>query len=256
MTDHNTRSDMLAGRVALVTGAGRGVGAAIAARLAGNGAHVAVNDVHADRAEDVAQELTARGGHAIAAAGDVTDPEAVARIVREIHASSGSISILVNNAGIPVTGIPLTPFSESDPAEWESMFRLNTFAVMHLCREVIPMMTGHGWGRIITISSDSGRTGEAQMAAYAASKAAGASLMRSLAKELGPSGVTCNALSLGTIAPDSADSEALASHARRYPVRRLGTPDDVAAAVLWLVSDGGGWTTGQTIPINGGYSTS
>lgn len=247
----------IANRVALVTGGGQGVGAAIARRLAESGLTVAVNDLYAERAEQVSSEIRADGLRALAAPADITDRAAIDEMVTAVRAQAGPVDVLVNNAGIPAGGVRLTPFVDSDPADWETTTRINLFGVMHCCQAVIPSMIRRGWGRLITISSDSGRTGEARMADYAASKAAGASLMRSLAKELGREGITANALALGTIvSPELAGSEAMAKHARRYPVGRLGTPDDVAAAVTWLASDAAGWTTGQTIPINGGHSTS
>jgi 3-oxoacyl-[acyl-carrier protein] reductase len=119
-------------------------------------------------------------------------------------------------------------------------------------------MLSAGWGRVVTISSDSARVGDARIATYAATKAFGPSLMRSVAKEVGPHGVTCNSLSLGTVPPAGTDrpAEDVARQARHYATRRLGTPQDVAAAVLWLASDEAGWVTGQTIPVNGGYAAS
>lgn len=244
------------GKVALITGAGQGIGARLAARLAEQGATVAVNDLRPERARAVADELNDRGLRALAAPADITDRPAIEAMLAEITRSAGAVDILVNNAGIPASGVRLTPFVESDPGDWEATVRINVFGVMHCCQAVIPAMLDKGWGRIITISSDSGRTGEARMADYAAAKAAGASLMRSLAKELGASGITCNSVALGTIVtPEMPDSDTLAKHARRYPTRRLGTPDDVAAAVVWLASEHASWTTGQTIPVNGGYTT-
>jgi 3-oxoacyl-[acyl-carrier protein] reductase len=121
-------------------------------------------------------------------------------------------------------------------------------------------MIGRGWGRVVTIISDAGRVGEPRQAVYAASKAAAGGFSRSIAKEVGRHGVTSNCVALGSIErPDSegrADPDRLAKRLRLYQVKRLGTPGDVAAAVAWLVSDEAGWVTGQTIPVNGGYSTS
>jgi 3-oxoacyl-[acyl-carrier protein] reductase len=171
----------------------------------------------------------------------------------------GPVDILVNNAGIPSSGIKLRRFADSDPADWDPLLRVNVHGVLNCTHVVIPGMLDKQWGRIVTISSDSGRTGEAMIAAYSMSKAAGAGLMRSLAKELGPYGITCNSLSLGTIGTDEvhrSTDERMEKHLLRYPVRRLGRPSDVAAAVAWLVSDEGGWTTGQTIPVNGGFASS
>ena len=244
-------------RVALITGAGRGLGATVALRLAGEGMAIAVNDLVPERAEESTAAVAAAGGRAIAVPGDITDPATVTRIVDDVRDRLGPVAILVNNAGIPAGGVTLAPFAETSPADWDAMIGLNIYGVLHCTHAVIGQMTELGWGRIITVTSDSARTGEARMAVYAASKAAGASLMRSLSKELGRDGITCNTLSLGTIVPaELAGTERMLAHAKRYPLRRLGTYDNVASAVAWLVSDDGGWTTGQTIPINGGYSTS
>lgn len=248
----------LDGKVALVTGAGQGVGAAIAMTLSEHGATVAVNDIHPARAVRTVENIIAAGGSAIAATGDVGDRAAMRALTTHVSESVGPVDILVNNAGIPSTGIALKAFADTDPSEWDSLLRVNIHGVLNCAHSVIPAMLDKQWGRIVTISSDSGRTGEAMMAVYATSKAAGAGLMRSLAQELGPHGITCNTLSLGTIGREATDvenSDQLMRHLRRYPTRRLGKPSDIAAAVLWLVSDAGEWITGQTIPVNGGYAT-
>ncbi|AYJ50338.1 SDR family NAD(P)-dependent oxidoreductase [Rhodococcus sp. P1Y] len=248
----------LDGRTALVTGAGRGVGAEIALVLAQQGAHVAINDIDRGRAEDSVSRIEAAGGRAAAVVADVTDAGAVRAMVAQVAAELGPIDILVNNAGLPADGMRMLRFEESTPADWEAVLRINVYGVLQCSHAVLAGMRQRGWGRIVTISSDSGRTGEARMAVYAASKAAGAGFTRSLAKEVGPDGITCNTVSLGTIQPPgtATDDERLATHRRRYPTRRLGTPGDVAATVLWLASDTGSWITGQTIPVNGGYATS
>ncbi|MBD0023091.1 SDR family oxidoreductase [Gordonia pseudamarae] len=244
-------------RVALITGAGRGLGATTALRLAADGIAIAVNDLVPARAEESAAAVVAAGGRAVSVPGDITDPATVTRIVDDVRDTLGPIAILVNNAGIPAGGVALAPFAETSPDDWDAMIRLNIYGVLQCTHAVIGQMTELRWGRIITITSDSARTGEARMAVYAASKAAGASLMRSLSKELGRAGITCNTLSLGTIvSAEVAGTDRMLAHAKRYPLRRLGTYDNVASAVSWLVSEDGGWTTGQTIPINGGYTTS
>ncbi|EME67322.1 short-chain dehydrogenase/reductase SDR [Rhodococcus ruber BKS 20-38] len=189
---------------------------------------------------------------------DVTDAAAVTDMVAAMSAVHGPIDILVNNAGIPAGGLPLTEFADSSIETWDEIMRININGVLNCTHAVLPSMTARGWGRVVTITSDSGRTGEPQLAPYAASKAAAAAFMRSLAKEVGASGVTCNSLSLGTVLPEEhhLSTEDYERHARRYAVRRLGRPADVAAAVVWLASEEGGWVTGQTIPVNGGYATS
>ena len=245
-------------RVTLVTGGGQGVGAEIARTLAAAGAAVAVNDVDAERAHGVADEIASAGGRAMAAPADVTDPTALAAALDAVRGTFGPVSILINNAGIPATGMSMTTFADSAPSSWSPLIGLNVYGVLHCTHAVLPDMLTAGWGRVVTISSDSARVGDARIATYAAAKAFGPALMRSVAKEVGPHGVTCNSLSLGTVLPAGTDrpAEDVARQARHYATRRLGTPQDVAAAVLWLASDQGGWVTGQTIPVNGGYAAS
>ncbi|SNT36747.1 SDR family NAD(P)-dependent oxidoreductase [Rhodococcoides kyotonense] len=245
------------GKVALITGAGRGVGAAVAEMLAAHGALVAVNDLNPDRAASMVERIESEGGRAVAVPGDIAAYTSVEEIFHRIASTLGPVDFLVNNAGIPTAGIELSYFADTRPSDWQPLLQVNVAGVLNCCHLAVPAMIERKWGRIISISSDSARTGESMMAVYAASKAAGVGLIRSLSKELGPHGITCNTLSLGTIASEdtrSSDPEKVDRHLRRYPMRRLGTGDDVAAAVLWLASESGGWTTGQTIPVNGGFA--
>jgi NAD(P)-dependent dehydrogenase (short-subunit alcohol dehydrogenase family) len=244
----------LSGRTAVITGAGQNVGAEVARVLAAQGATVAVNDLYAERALSVVEEIRAAGGLAVAAVCDVTDLEAV----REEFGRVGPVDILVNNAGIPVTGFNMVNFAEEDPSAWKPFIDLNVYGPMNCTYAVLGGMVERGWGRIVTISSESARVGDRKLAAYAASKGAGPALMRSIAKEVGRSGVTCNSLSLATQQRDGlTDDDGVAlKQLRAYTIPRLGKSSDVAAAIAWLVSDDGSWVTGQTIPINGGYATS
>jgi 3-oxoacyl-[acyl-carrier protein] reductase len=244
----------LSGRTALVTGAGQNVGAEIARLLAARGATVGVNDLFADRAVRVAEEIEASGGKAEPVVADVTDLTAVT----EAFGQFGSIDILVNNAGIPVTGLSMKNFVDEDPASWKACVDLNVYGPLNCTHVALPGMLEKGWGRVITISSESARVGDKLIATYAASKGAGPALMRSLAKEVGRQGITCNSLSLATQknAGVDEDSGMALKQLRAYAVPRLGRASDVAAAVAWLVSDDGSWVTGQTIPVNGGYATS
>ena len=244
----------LGGRTALVTGAGQNVGAEIARVLASRGATVGVNDLFADRAERVAEEIRAAGGKAEPVVADVTDLAAV----REAFGLFGPIDVLVNNAGIPVTGISMKRFVDEDPESWRAFVDLNVYGPLNCTHTALPGMLERGWGRVITISSESARVGDKLIATYAASKGAGPALMRSLAKEVGRSGITCNSLSLATQNNAGVDegSDMALKQLRAYAVPRLGKASDVAAAVAWLVSDDASWVTGQTIPVNGGYATS
>ena len=249
----------LSGRRALVTGAGQGVGRGIALGLAEAGATVAVNDLDADRAAGVVAEIDGAGGTATPAVFDVTDHAAVTAGIEAV----GGVDVLVNNAGnAGAEGWPaMTPFAETQPADWEAYLRVNLYGVLHCCHAALPGMIAKGEGRIITIVSDAARSGEAQMAVYAAAKAGAAGLMRSLAVEGGRHGVTVNSIALGTMrTPISEafwaeeDNPRAKGLLQRYAIRRPGLPEDVAALTVFLASDQASWITGQTYPLNGGAS--
>jgi 2-hydroxycyclohexanecarboxyl-CoA dehydrogenase len=230
----------LDGKIALVTGAGQGVGAGIARALADGGAIVVVNDLFAERAEQVAAEV---GGRAVAF--DVTDLDAV----RAGFAAAGPVDILVNNAGIPAAGFPQVDFKDTDPALWRRFVDLNLYGVMHCTHSALPGMCQRGWGRIITISSEAGRVGMSlRVSLYGAAKAGAIGLMKHLAHEVGRDGVTCNSLALGTM-------EGVPLDPSRFPIPRLGTGADVGAAVAFLASDDADWITGQVLGVNGGAVT-
>lgn len=233
----------LSGKRALVTGGGQGVGEGIARALAAHGATVAVNDLHAGRAASVADSMPG----AVAAPFDVTDGDAVAAAVAAI----GPVDILVNNAGVP-EGMGVGPFADMDPDEWARYVDLNLYGVLHCCHAVIGGMRERGWGRIVTISSGAGVTGIALgVSLYGAAKGGAIAFMRHLAAENARAGVTANSLALGLM-DNKANREVTESLARSVPVGRLGTPDDVGAAVVYLASDEAGWLTAQTINLDGG----
>jgi 2-hydroxycyclohexanecarboxyl-CoA dehydrogenase len=242
----------LSGRTALVTGAGRNVGAGIAATLGRCGASVVVNDLVAERAEFVAKELEATGVAALAIAADVTDDDAVEDMVRRARARFGTVEILVNNAGIPAEGAPSVRFRDMPRTDWNRYLDLNLRAVLSCTRAVLDDMCERRWGRIITITSESGRAGQPPgLSLYAAAKAGAAGFTRVLAREVGRDGVTANCVSLGPMDNVDQREEVL----RAMPMRRYGTPADVGAAVAYLASEGAGWVTGQTLPVNGGFFT-
>jgi NAD(P)-dependent dehydrogenase (short-subunit alcohol dehydrogenase family) len=243
----------LSGRVAFVTGAGQGVGAGIARRLAERGAVVSVNDLDADRAGAVTESILAAGGRALAVAADVTDPDAVAESIRVVAAAEGTVDILVNNAGVPPAGMGMTAFVNTSPDDWDKFLRLNLYGVMYCTHAVIPMMIGRQWGRVINIGSDAGRFGDPFLAAYCAAKSGAAGFARSIAKEVGRHQITVNTVSLGSMVTPHFEDPDAERRAQRYPMKRLGRPDDVAAASVWLASEEAGWITGQTISLNGGY---
>jgi NAD(P)-dependent dehydrogenase (short-subunit alcohol dehydrogenase family) len=247
-------------RTALVTGAGQGIGRGICLALAAAGAVVLVNDYVPERAEQVVAEITAAGGTAEPRPFDVSDYAAVTAAL----GAGPDVGILVNNAGnAGPEGFNFGPFAESDPAGWNRYFAVNLFGVMNCTRAALPAMTAAGEGRVITIISDAGRVGEANMTAYAAAKAGAAGFTRALAKEVGRSGVTVNNVALGTVdtmgIEDSArDDPQVADRIRRqlrhYMIPRLGQPADVANLVTFLASPLASWISGQTYPVNGGYS--
>jgi len=239
------------GRVALVTGAGQGIGRTVALRLAEHGASaVVVNDLFPDRAERVAAEIRGLGTNALPVIADVTDPQAVKAAAETVSNQLGPVHILVNNAGVlPGVGTQaVRRFEETGPEDWEPWIRLNLYGVMLVTRAFLPGMLEKGWGRIVTVISDASRVGHAGLAAYAAAKAGAAGFMRSLAIEVGKQGVTANCVSLGYVMTETfaggASQEMLDRAVRRYPVGRFGEPDDVAGAILFLVSDAAAWITG------------
>ena len=240
----------LSGKVALVTGAGRNIGEGIAHGLAERGARVLVNDLVSERAAQVADDIADRGYLAAETAFDVTNPDQVSAVVAGAAASFGPVDILVNNAGIPVD-MTLGPFLRSTPEQWKTLVELNLFGAMNCVSAVAPGMVERGWGRIIQISSLAGTIGtHVGVSIYGSAKAASESFIRNLAAELARGGVTANTLALGLM--DNVGEELSAQLARTVPVGRLGTPRDVAAAVLYLVSEESSWMTGQTIHLNGG----
>lgn len=243
----------LSGRVALVTGAGQGMGLGIVRALATQGARVLLNDYHAERAERAAAALRGQGLEVSAAPGDITAagiPDSLAAKARELY---GDIDVLVNNAGVPLgMSTSLRTFEHLGSADFERQLDLNFRAVVNLCRAVLPAMRQRKFGRIVTISSESWRLGQSMgLTDYAAAKAATIGFMRNLCKEVGPDGVTVNVLSLGAMNNYGYDDIARKVTA----VGRAGTPEDVGAAVAYLVANEASWMTGQMIPLNGGSTT-
>ncbi|MGI8795807.1 MAG: SDR family NAD(P)-dependent oxidoreductase [Acidimicrobiia bacterium] len=248
-------SNFIAGRVALVTGSGAGVGRAIAIQMARAGAEVWVNDLHRERAEKVVAEIGDEGLTARAVVADVADREGVPTMVRE----TGPVDILVNNAGIPPEGITVKSFVETGPDEWDPLIRLNLAAVLGVTRAYLPFMLDSGWGRVLTVVSDAGRKGERKQAVYGAAKAAAMGFSRGLAAEVGRQGVTVNCIALGSmkhgVLADAIERQPELEErlARAYPVGRLGQVGDPAPLAVLLCSDAAEWITGQVYPVDGGY---
>lgn len=243
-------------RRAVVTGAGQGVGFAIAAGLARAGAEVWVNDLDEGRAKSAADEIAEAGGKAEAVVADVTDHDAVAAMVER----TGRVDIVVNNAGIPPGLVPMTPFAQTAPDEWEPWIRLNLEAVLRVTHAYLPGLIEGGWGRVLTIVSDAGRRGEPGQVVYGAAKAAAMGFTRGLAVEVGARGVTANCIALGAIRHGAVAAflDGQPEHeqklVKRYPAGRLGLPEDPAPLAVLLCSEAGSWITGQVYPVDGGFS--
>jgi NAD(P)-dependent dehydrogenase (short-subunit alcohol dehydrogenase family) len=244
----------LTGRVALVTGGGRDVGAGISQALAEAGASVAVN-YHSskDEAEAVVAQIEKAGGKAKAYQADIADLEAVRSMVAAVKADFGGLDILVNNAGL----VMRKRFGDTTPEDWHKQIDTCLYGAIHCCHAAAPLLEASGRGRIISIMGDSSRVGESGLAIAAAARAGTIALMKSLAREMGRTGTTANSIALGLIESAHERSWVDANYdklVKAYPIRRLGQPSDVAPMVALLASDGGSWITGQVISISGGFS--
>jgi 2-hydroxycyclohexanecarboxyl-CoA dehydrogenase len=244
-------------RTAVVTGGGSGIGAAIARRLAADGAMVAIFDLHGDAAGRAAASIEEAGGKAIGMRVDVTDRAAIDAGADEVRARLGRPTILVNSAGVTADG----PFLDITAQTWNRVLAVNLTGTFDCCQAVLPDMVDEGWGRIVNISSSSVHSGVARMASYVAAKSGVVGLTKVLALEFARHGITVN-----TIPPGFIDTPMLRSTVQtglfdleqqtaRTPVGRIGQPEDVAAACAFLVSEGAGYITGQLIGVNGGRNT-
>jgi 2-hydroxycyclohexanecarboxyl-CoA dehydrogenase len=243
-------------RVAVVTGGGSGMGLAICQHLARADRTVAVLDLDGEAAVRVADSLAADGFSAIGIQVDVSDRNAVDAALEQTRATLGPIEIMVTSAGIE----RFENFLDISAEDWGRMMSVNLTGTFHCLQSAIPDMVAGGWGRIVTISSSSAQSGTSRMASYVASKGGVIALTKALAVEYAPKGITVNTIPPGFIdtpmmrrSVDSgvvSDMEALIA---RTPVRRAGTPDDIAAACAFLCSEGAGYITGQLLGVNGGW---
>ena len=243
-------------RVAVVTGAGSGMGLAISRQLAERGHRVALLDLNEDSVQRAAKDLRESGGQAISAQVDVSDRSAVDQALREVRSSFGPVEIMVTSAGLD----EFKAFTEITIEAWERMLAVNLTGTFHCLQAAIPDMLAGGWGRIVTISSSSAQSGAKEMAHYVASKGGVIGLTKALALEYAPHGITVNTIPPGFIetpmvhrAEARGDLPNLAAVIARTPVRRAGTSDDIASACSFLCSEEAGYITGQALNVNGGW---
>lgn len=242
---------LLKDKVAVVTGAGRGIGRSISLALADAGASVALIDLSAENLQGVLNEITASGGKASVYLCDITDQEAVAAAFNDIMERHGALHILVNNAGITRDNLLM----RLSPEDWEAPIRTNLTGAFYCIKAAVRPMMKQRYGRIINIASVVGITGNAGQANYAASKAGLIGLTKSTARELASRGITANAIAPGFITTAlTADlsEDAKKKLTEHIPLGRLGRPEDVAPAVVFLASEEAGYITGQTLPVDGG----
>jgi 2-hydroxycyclohexanecarboxyl-CoA dehydrogenase len=248
-----------AARVSVVSGGARGIGRASALALARAGRAVAVCDLRADAARAVAQEVRAGGGSALGVAMDVTDGAAVRAAMGAVEAELGEVAILVNCAGWD----EFRPFAATDEDFWRRVIAVNYEGALRTCQAALEGMARRGWGRIVNLSSDAGRVGSSQEAVYAGAKGAVIAFTKTIAREFARQGITANVVCPGPTDTDMLREMAagtpdagrlIAALERAVPMRRLGAPQDVAAAVAFLTSEEAGYITGQTLSVSGGLT--
>jgi NAD(P)-dependent dehydrogenase (short-subunit alcohol dehydrogenase family) len=243
-------------RVAIVTGAGQGMGESFAKVLAGNGASVAVADINEAAASRVAAEIAKAGGQAQHFKSDVSRFEETVDLVKKVTEKFGAPDILVNNAGL----LRPTPFLDITPQEWDAIMKVNVDGVFYCCKAVVPSMVARRYGKIINMSSTAGKASSTFGGLhYTASKAAVLGITRHLARELAPYSINVNAVCPGSIdtpmVRGNASSETIEQGVKKIPFGRLGRPEEVANLILFLASDASSYITGASIDINGAELT-
>jgi 3-oxoacyl-[acyl-carrier protein] reductase len=246
------REVSVAERVALVTGASKGIGRAIALELAAHGRRVACGFGGDDAgAKETQRAIEAAGGEALLVQGDVADADAVDRAFGEIESAWGPVEILVNNAGVTRDGL----IARMSDEQWDAVLDTNLGGAFHTIRRASPKMMRARFGRIVNVSSVSGQAGAPGQANYSAAKAGLLGLSRAVARELAPRGITCNVVAPGPIVTAMTEAMPAEWHAAMQgsvPLGRLGTPEEVAAVAGFLCSDAAGYVTGALVPVDGG----
>jgi len=243
----------LEGKIAIVTGAGQGIGRGIATKLAAEGATVVVTDINPDTAKETAAAI---GGEGIRT--DVTSRESVEAMVEQVMRQFGRIDVLVNNAGWDKSG----PFVDSDPADWDRIIAINLYGVLHTSKAVLPIMAAQGAGSVVNLASDAGRVGSSGEAVYSAAKGGVIAFTKATAREMARHQVNANC-----VCPGPTDTALFASVGgdnpklrealtKAIPFRRLAQPEDLANVVAFLASDEAAYVTGQTVSVSGGLTMS
>ena len=241
-------------KVALVTGAGHGIGKATVTMLAELGASVVVNDVDGETAQQATRELVARGLEASAAVADVTSKSAAAKMIADALAKYGTLDILVNNAGSTLGEQRFDDFANEDEDLIERIIQLNLMGAVWCSRSAIAHMAPQRGGCIVSVSSSVALPGDPKFVAYSTAKGGIISFTRSLARQMAPHGVRVNCIVPGTINSGNRRPEYLVKQIQRVPLGRAGTSEDVAQAIGFLASDAAGFITGQVLPVNGGQT--
>src|SRR5580700_4756969 len=242
-------------RVAVVTGGGSGMGRAICHQLAGQGHRIGVLDIDGAAATSVAAEITGSGGTAAASVVDVSERAAIDTALGEVRSALGPVEIMVTSAGIE----GFTDFLDITAEAWDRMMAVNLTGTSHCLQAAVPDMIEARWGRIVTISSSSAQSGTRRMSHYVASKGGVVAFTKALALDLAPHQITVNTIPPGVIdtpmmrRPIDAGTMNVDAVIARAPLGRLGTPEDIAAACVFLCSEEAGYITGQQINVNGGW---